>query len=352
MTPELLIEWLRDESRMGASFCVPGEADPLVLVDQVWLELNMMSSFMEQCDDTGVLERAPEERGVEEQTRQVLEAVVHGYPGQAAEPTGSRRPGRLVKAFPLKFPMGIADPYDEGRPREISMRDYVQHLLRYWTGHFVNGRDGHRVIWALVNSELVREASGKGYVVHSVVMKRLRGRVVGGAVLTKNDLRRVMADEEALRGMVNQLQIMGRDVRSTPMQWAYEKKKFDAAVKCLSWRPVWVRPRAGQEERSFEVGFIDDGYRVEDDLGLGRIPFTWGTLNCRYNFAYDVQRMNVGAEYVRAALVSKMDEQNHVRFAFTRDSPDIVAEMIGLRTELLMEMVMPTIVPHSEEQPF
>ena len=47
-----------------------------------------------------------------------------------------------------------------------------------------------------------------------------------------------------------------------------------------------------------------------------------------------------------------MDEQNHVRFAFTRDSPDIVAEMIGLRTELQMKVVMPTIVPHSKEQPF
>ena len=151
---------------------------------------------------------------------------------------------------------------------------------------------------------------------------------------------------------MNQLQIMGRDVRSTPMQWAYEKKKLDAAVKCLSWRPPWVRPLAGQEQGSLESGFIEEAFRVDDDLGLGRIPFTWGTLNCRYNFAYDVQRMNVGAEYARAALVSKMDEQNHVRFAFTRDSPDIVAEMIGLRMELLMKVVMPTIVPHSKEQPF
>ena len=272
VTPELVVEWLQDESRMGAAFSVPGEPDPLVVVDQLWLELNMISSFLEQVDDTGVLERPPEVQGVEEQTRQVLEAVVHGYPGQAAEPTGPRRPGRLVRAFPLKFPMGTADPYDEERPREITLKDYVRHLLRYWTGHFVDGRDGHRVIWALVNSELVREAAGKGYAVHSVLMKRLRGTVVGGAVLTKRDLKRVMEDEEALRAMVNQLQIMGRDVRSTPMQWSYEKKKLDAAVKCLSWRPPWVRPLGDEGQSALERAFMEADYCVKDDLGLGRIP--------------------------------------------------------------------------------
>ena len=129
---------------------------------------------------------------------------MHGFPGQAAEPTGPRRAGRFVKSFPLKFPMGIADPYDDTRPRPVALKEFVQHLLRYWTGHFVDGRDGHRVIWALVNSELVREAGGKGYAVHSVLMKRLRGRVVGGAVLTKADLRRIMEDEDAKKPvMVN-----------------------------------------------------------------------------------------------------------------------------------------------------
>lgn len=40
--------------------------------------------------------------------------------------------------------------------------------------------------------------------------------------------------------LVNQLMIVGRDVRSTPMQWAYEGKKLDATLKHMAWRPPWV----------------------------------------------------------------------------------------------------------------
>ena len=247
--------------------------------------------------------------------------------------------------------MGVADPYEEDRLRTVPMPEYVQHLLRYRTGHFVHGRRGHRVIWALVNGELLREAAGKGYAVHTNLMKRLRGRVVGGAVMTKGQLRAVLEDEDALRSMMNQLQVMGRDVRSTPMQWAFEGKKLDAAVKHLSWRPPWVRPVQGQEERDVDEAFMEERYRVDDDLGLGRIPSFWWTMNCRYNYAYDVQRLNVSAEYARDALLSTLDEHSYVRFGFTRDCPDIVAFMLALRTELNMRVVMPTVVPHSKEQP-
>ena len=54
------------------------------------------------------------------------------------------------------------------------------------------------------------------------------------------------ADEEAARAMVYKLQNVGRDVRSTPMQWSYEGKKLDCAVKHMSWVPPWVRPRGAR----------------------------------------------------------------------------------------------------------
>ena len=258
-----------------------------------------------------------------------------------------------MRAFPLEFPMGLADPCDPDRPRDVSRKEHVQHLLRYRTGHFVEGRRGHRVIWTLVNSELINEAAGKGFAVHSCVMKRLRGGVVDcGSVLTRAQLRDIMKDEAAVRTMVNQLTVMGRDVRSTPMQWSYEGKKLDAAVKFISWRPPWVRSRSSDGCASVESCFIKDQHCVDDQVGLGRIPSYWWTQNCRYNYAYDVQRLNITAAFVPEALVSKMDEHAHVRFAFTKNAPDLVAYMLTLRTELNMRILMPTVVPHDKEQPY
>ena len=40
------------------------------------------------------------------------------------------------------------------------------------------------------------------------------------------------------------------------------------------------------------------------------------------------------------------------RFVFTRENPDLVAYEMALRTELHTRMVMPTIVPHSEDWPY
>ena len=78
----------------------------------------------------------------------------------------------------------------------------------------------------------------------------------------------------------------------------------------------------------------------------------WWTMNCHYNAVYDVQRMNVSSKLGDAAVDARYDGDKQERFAFVRDNPDLVAQMIALRTELLMRMVMPAIVPHSAEAPF
>ena len=91
---------------------------------------------------------------------------------------------------------------------------------------------------------------------------------------------------------------------------------------------------------------------VEDMIGLNRIPVTWFTLNCKYNTAYDIHRLNVASQFARPAVESFRDEHKQVRFEFTRDAPDLATFMISLRAELQMRIVMPAIVPHTEQQPF
>ena len=85
-----------------------------------------------------------------EEALRTAERLVYGWPSRDADPTGARSLGRFVKSFPLDFPMGIGDLYEE-RPRQVSAQVWVQHLLRYHTGHFVGGVRGQRVLWAMVN---------------------------------------------------------------------------------------------------------------------------------------------------------------------------------------------------------
>ena len=153
----------------------------------------------------------------------------------------------------------------------------MQHLLRYRGGQFVNGERGHRVLWALVNTALVHEMSGKGYVVHKMFMRRVGFRLEGGQSLRVRDLRQLVGDGGHSASLVNQLMCVGRSVRSTPMQWSYESKKLDCAAKFLSWRPPYVRSSQEETEQqrrwrlhpNYSVLVLDDGslrYVVEDNL--------------------------------------------------------------------------------------
>ena len=129
----------------------------------------------------------------------------------------------------------------------------------------------------------------KGYVVHKMFMRRVGFRLEGGQSLRVRDLRQLVGDGGHSASLVNQLMCVGRSVRSTPMQWSYESKKLDCAAKFLSWRPPYVR--SSQEETEQQSWSVR--YMAEDTLGLGRAPCIWWTLNPRYNFAYDIHRLNV-----------------------------------------------------------
>ena len=168
--------------------------------------------------------------------------------------------------------MGVADLHDS-RTWTVSPAEWVQHILRLSTGQFVDSRREHRVIWAMVNTVLLSEAAGKGFAVHRSIMKRQGHRLVGGSVLTRSELRAMIENEESIRAMVNQVMVVGRDVRSTPMQMGYEGKKLTCAVKHLSWKPPWVQDMDGELDEA--AGYLGENSVVPDLVGLGRFPGIW-----------------------------------------------------------------------------
>ena len=184
-----------------------------------------------------------------------------------------------MRAFPLDFPMGIADLYEE-RPRKVSAEAWVQHLLRYRTGHFVGGLRGQRVLWAMVNTLLLSEARARGFGIYRNVVKRVGVGLEGGRVLTKGRLREILAREDRTRVLVGQLATVGREVRSTTMQWAWEGKKLDSTVKHMSWLPPWVDAGAEGEEPVGRRFLGTDSLLVRDEVGLGRHPSQWWTSSC------------------------------------------------------------------------
>ena len=104
-------------------------------------------------------------------------------------------------------------------------------------------------------------------------------------------------------------------------------------------------------ENGREVGALGRS-RVDDVIGLGRIPTAWWTLNCKYNDAYDIHRLNVRAELARRAVDAQEVGLDDVRFDFVRSAPDLAAFMIALRTEMSMRIVMPEILPHTAAEPY
>ena len=114
-------------------------------------------------------------------------------------------------------------------------------MLRLGTNAMAAGDDGKRLVWAMVNSVLMSEASGKGFAVQRNVMMRIGGRGSMSEVLTKRRLRQLLADEHAAKAMVYNLQSIGRSVRSTPMQWSGERHKMEAAIRHIANHPPWVQ---------------------------------------------------------------------------------------------------------------
>ena len=84
---------------------------------------------------------------------------------------------------------------------------------------------------------------------------------------------------------------------------------------------------------------------------MGRIPSNWWTLNCPYNHAFDIHRLNIDAKRGCEALEGDDRELRQVRYDFIRDAPDLACSQMTVRAELNMKMVMPTVVPQGAGKP-
>ena len=117
------------------------------LLDDVLHELTIASMYRGSGadDDRGAMKEDGDRPDDEEEALRTAERLVYGWPSRGTDPTGAHSRGRFVKSFPLEFPMGIGD-LNEERPRKVSVEEWVQHLLRYKTGHFVGGQRCQRVL--------------------------------------------------------------------------------------------------------------------------------------------------------------------------------------------------------------
>ena len=177
LTVSALVKWLQvrmgDGLRLGIS--------PELVFDDVIHELEIARRLKGLDDDKACIREPENERDVEEDALRTAERLVYGWPSREADPTGAYSYGRFAKAFPLDFPMGIGDLHEE-RPRKVSPEVWVQHLLRYRTGHFAGGPRKQRVLWALVNVLLLSEARGRGYAIFRNVVRRTGLGLTGGRV--------------------------------------------------------------------------------------------------------------------------------------------------------------------------
>ena len=154
------------------------------------------SAFMEEKEDS--LDPSME-------AKKLAQELTLGWPEVSNEPVFVRASNRFVCSFPLEYPMGLADLHAD-RKFKVSSPEYNQHMIRHFSGAFVNGSRGHRVLWALVNSQLLEEARSKCCGVYRVAIKKVGGRVLGLAHITKGQLQNMLAYEQQAR-MLGHLQL-------------------------------------------------------------------------------------------------------------------------------------------------
>ena len=255
MPHTLPIPWLADfVHRLCApfSFKIEAAADEDVhaaLTEKIADEVQAVQVYMGSWRSSGVMVGAPPEN-VEDITYKTLTANVYPWPTIGEHPTPERADGRLVKAFPLRFPMGVADLRQPRLRSDFHVVDAVQHLFRYFTGHFFNANDGHRVIWALFNTALREIAHEKGGLVHKNSKE---------SILTKEDLQAMCATR---RDLVHKLSTFGATIPTTSMHWKHEAHNLEWIVRQMSWRPPWC-PREARD-------------LLETNPKLGRGPLRFG----------------------------------------------------------------------------
>ena len=87
---------------------------------------------------------------------------------------------------------------------------------------------------------------------------------------------------------------------------------------------------------------------AHDEYGYGRNPAFCFTLNCPYNYLYEIHRFQPTPDCLDPTSATA----KRLRFQWCLDNPDIVCFLHAVRVELLIRMVMPAILPNTWERPF
>ena len=147
--------------------------------------------------------------------------------------------------------------------------------------------DGH-----ITDSKALRRAERKQEELRDTLSKK---RLALDMYIKRRDLREGRAEEEkvwdpaqaTMHGIIETLKEQIRGLED-------DLDRITATVKHLSWKPPWVSAEDGDEDLAAE--FLGNNVAIPDPVGLGRHPNLWWTLNCAYNYVYDIHRLNVGVE--------------------------------------------------------
>ena len=135
---------------------------------------------------------------------------------------------RFVKAFPLEFPMGVGDLRQPRLRSDFTSIEWLQHLFRYYSGHFLSSNRGHRFAWAAFNTVLLEISHQNSHLAHK------RSDEV---TLTKADLRHLY---ESRTDLLRQLTSSGADIPTTGMYWKRQCHDLEWIVRQMAWKPPWV----------------------------------------------------------------------------------------------------------------
>ena len=200
----------------------------LALQAKIAEELQAVQAYCGTLRASAVMQGAAVSENVQASTQSQIEEAIHPWPTILEQPTPEVADGRFAKAFPLHFPMGVADPRQPRLRSDYSFIDAVQHLFSYRTGHFLKATDGHRVVWALFNTALREIAREKGNLVH---------KMAGETILTKAELRRMCDSRDDL---VQRIGSFGVDIPTTSMHWKRQSNNLEWIVWQMSWSPPWT----------------------------------------------------------------------------------------------------------------
>ena len=231
MSVSLLAKWIYDTQTLRFPITSQEAEDIQDEIAQIIRhEVASVRAYVSSWRACGTSERKPTQNIEEETVKNVAQAadVIYPWPEIHGEPLSIREDGRFAKAFPLTFPTGDGDLYQERMRSVDSAAEWVQHLFRFYTGHIISAKRGQREIWALFNTYLLQEAYKTAGLVHTKQREQ---------ILTKKQLRELV---EQRAHVVSTVFSFGSDVPTTSMHWKRHGNHLEWIVRQMSWVAPWT----------------------------------------------------------------------------------------------------------------